>query len=118
MCISGGPCETHTVPNKKSELAELKRMGATPVKNSGRGQNKGDGVLEPFLVDVKEYDNSFSVSRDNWAKISTDSVQNGRRQPLFALALGKEGEQPVRVFVVGESMFHEMREAWLEKYEN
>lgn len=105
--------------DKKTEEYELKRIGATPVKNSGRGINKGDGVLEPFLVDVKEYTNSYSVSRDGWAKISMDSIQNGRRQPMFVLVLGdKDGNSPpTRVWVVGESMGLEMLEAWKEKYE-
>ena len=103
---------------KQSELAELKRIGATPVKNSGRGMFKGDGILGPFLVDVKEYANSFSISRKNWAKLSTDSIQNRRKQPMFVLALGDpEGkEQPIRVWVVGESMGKEMLQAWEEKY--
>jgi len=104
---------------KQTEEYELKRIGATPVKNSGRGINKGDGVLEPFLVDVKEYTNSYSVSRNNWAKLSMDSIQNGKRQPMLVLVLGdKEGKmQPTRVWVVGESMGLEMLEAWKEKYE-
>jgi len=103
---------------KQTEEYELKRIGATPVKNSGRGLYKGDGVLEPFLVDVKEYTNSYSVSRDNWAKLSMDSIQNGKRQPMFVLVLGdKESKmQPTRVWVVGESMGLEMLEAWREKY--
>lgn len=80
---------------------------------------KGDGILEPFLVDVKEYTESYSVSRKNWAKLSTDSIQNGRRQPMFVLVLGDKEQvaQPVRVWVVGESMGLEMLEAWKEKYE-
>ncbi len=101
---------------KKTEEAELKRIGATPVKNSGRGMWKGDGTFGPFLVDVKEYDKSFSVSRKVWAKLSTDSIQNGRRQPLLWLVLGEEDLQPVRVAVVGEAMFLEMLKAWEEKY--
>lgn len=103
----------------KTELYELKRVGATPVKNSGRGLKKGDGVLEPFLVDVKEYTNSYSVSRDNWAKLSMDSLQNGQRQPMLILVLGdKESKKPpTRVWVIGESMGLEMLEAWREKYE-
>lgn len=101
-----------------SEEAELKRIGATPVKNSGRsrGIEKGDGVLEPFLVDVKEYTKSFSVSRENWKKLSTDAVHNGRRQPMLVLALLEEGQAPIRLWVMGESMGMEMHEAWSEKY--
>ncbi len=101
---------------KKTEALELERIGATPVKNSGRGVDKGDGTLGPFLVDVKEYSKSYSVSRENWAKITSDSIQNGRRQPLLVLVLGDE--KPVRVWCVGESMGMEMLEAWNEKYNN
>lgn len=103
-----------------SEEAELKRIGAVPVKNSGRsrGIEKGDGVLEPFLVDVKEYTKSFSVSRENWKKLSTDAVHNGRRQPMLVLALLEEGTAPIRLWVMGESMGLEMHEAWKEKYED
>lgn len=102
-----------------SEEHELKRVGGTPVKNSGRSKGiaKGDGILEPFLVDVKEYTESFSVSRKAWAKLSSDAITNGRRQPMFLLALGEEGKTPVRVWVVGERMGMEMLEAWREKYE-
>ena len=98
----------------------MKRIGATPVKNSGRskGVNKGDCVLEPFLVDIKEYTQSFSVSRDVWKKLSSDAVTNGRRQPMLHLALqGDEGQVPIRVWVVSEAMGMEMLEAWREKYE-
>lgn len=102
--------------DKHTEKLELKRVGATPVKNSGRGMKKGDGTLGPFLVDVKEYENSFSVSRDNWAKLGSDSIQNGRRQPMFILVLGSGDKPPVRIWCVGESMGQEMLEAWEEKY--
>lgn len=107
-----------------SEAIEIKRDGATPVKNSGRSKNtnKGDAIIEPFVVDYKEYTESFSVSRDNWRKISTDAWINGRRDPLFKLVLGAEGDEDdavakIRLFVVGEAMFHEMLNAWREKHE-
>lgn len=101
-----------------TEESEIKRLGATPVKNSGRsrGVAKGDAILEPFLVDIKEYDKSFTVSRENWAKLCGDAVTNGRRAPAFLLVLGEDGKTPVRVWCVDDGMFEEMREAWLEKY--
>jgi hypothetical protein len=102
-----------------SEAAEIKRMGARPQPNSGRGKlNKGDAILEPFLIDIKEYKKSFAVSIENWAKLSSDAISAGRRQPAFMIALGEEGTVKARVFVVGERMFHEMREAWIEKYDS
>jgi hypothetical protein len=102
-----------------SEASEIKRMGARAQKNSGRGaHDKGDAILEPFLIDIKEYSNSFSVSRDNWAKLSLDAFKAGRRIPAFYLALGEESSNDkLRLCVVSYDMFQEMREAWLEKYE-
>ena len=100
-----------------SEADEIKRDGATPVKNSGRGLHKGDATLEPFLVDYKEYGKSFGVTQEIWAKISTDSIKNGRRQPALKLVIGREGEPRTRLWVIGDTMFHEMLEAWKEKYD-
>lgn len=96
-----------------SEESEAKRIGATLVKNSGRsrGTQKGDAILEPFLLDIKEFSSSFSVSRENWGKLSSDAIKNGRRIPAFFLILGTT--RPLRVFVVEESIFLEMREAWI-----
>lgn len=104
-----------------SEAIEIERDGAVGVKNSGRssGIKKGDAVLGPFIVDYKEYTESFSVSRAVWRKISTDAWTNGRREPLLKLVLGSEDETDksvIRCFVVGESMFHDMLDAYLEKY--
>ena len=100
-----------------NEAAEIKRVGGTPVKNSGRGLQKGDFVLGPFLGDIKEYKKSFAVTQEMWAKISTDSIKNGRRQPALRLVIGEEGGPRTRLWVIGDSMFQEMLEAWQEKYE-
>lgn len=100
-----------------SEEAELKRIGATPVRNSGRGLKKGDGILYPFLVDIKEYTNSHSVSRSSVAKLGKDcQTHTPRLEPMFVLVLGKEGEAPVRMWVVPELMGMQMHEAWMEKH--
>jgi len=100
---------------KESELAEIKRFGGTPQKNSGRGAvKKGDAILEPFLVDVKEYSKSYSVSIENWAKISSDAIKSGGYQPALNIVLGDTNR--VRVWVVSEAMFLEMHEAWQEKH--
>jgi hypothetical protein len=104
-----------------SEEIEMKRDGAVQVKNSGRsrGTAKGDAILEPFVIDYKEYTNSFSVSREVWRKIATDAFTNRRREPALKLVLGSEDAEDktkIRVFVISEHMFMEMREAWVEKY--
>jgi hypothetical protein len=99
----------------KSEAAEIKRMGGKAQKNSGRGAvAKGDATLGPFLVDVKEYKTGYTISLDNWAKICTDAVRAGRMQPALNIVLGETNR--VRVWAVSDRMFHEMLEAWQEKY--
>ena len=57
-----------------SELGEIKRDGAVPQKNSGRGKHeKGDAVLGSFLLDYKEYSEGFTVNRNTRAKVFTNS---------------------------------------------
>ena len=101
-----------------TEAKEIAKMGGRPQRNSGRGiLEKGDATLGPFLVDVKEYDESFTVSRANWAKLQSDAFRAQQRQPMFWLALGsKESDAKLRVVVVSRDMFEEMLEAWEEKY--
>lgn len=102
-----------------TEANEIKKMGGRPQRNSGRGiLEKGDATLGVFLVDVKEYDESFSVSRSNWAKLQSDAYRSQQRQPMFWLALGeKESKTKLRLVVLSKDMFEEMYEAWKEKYE-
>lgn len=98
-----------------TEKDEAARDGARLHRNSGRGYiEKGDATLYPFCVDYKEYKETFSVSRDFWAKATKDAIKM-RSQPALKLVLGGEGT-PTRLWVISDTMFHEMREAWLEKY--
>ena len=102
-----------------SEESEIKRDGAVAQRNSGRGKHdKGDAILEPFLIDYKEYDQSFSVSRTNWAKLQMDAFRSGRREPAFKLVLGEDGKaDKLRVWVISDAMFHELLETY-HKYED
>lgn len=102
-----------------SEKSEAARDGAKLQKNSGRGKHdKGDAVLEPFLVDYKEYTESFSVSRKVWAKLQLDAFKAGRREPAFKLVLGEEdSKDKLRVWVISDAMFHELLETYW-KYED
>lgn len=102
----------------KSEQKEVRRDGGKAVANSGRGKHaKGDAVLEPFLYDVKEYEKSYGLTKSNWAKVCSDAWTNGRRVPALKVVLGPEGGDRLRLWVVDDAMFHEMLEAWKEKYE-
>ena len=106
--------------DKESELYELDRIGATPVKNSGRGFYKGDGMLRTdpedketnfFTVDVKEYAESYPLSLKNWAKICTDAKFN-RTQPMLKVTLGTDEKTRQRMIVISEEMFNMLWEAY------
>ena len=98
-----------------TEKQEIKKFKGKAQKNSGRGMyQKADAKLEPFLVDVKEAKEHFGLSKKVWAKICTDCARSGG-EPSLMIALG-EGRETVRLWVIGDSMFKEMRSAWLEKY--
>ena len=83
-----------------SEAGEIKRMGAKAHKNSGRGMVKADASWEDFVVDIKEYSKSYSVSQDSWAKIVTDTLRVDRKKsPALKLVLG-EGSKKVRLAII------------------
>jgi hypothetical protein len=105
------------VATQKSELEELRRIGAAPQRNSGRGKfAKGDGVLGPFCVDVKEYSKSFGLSWAVWSKIEKDARTSGNLEPALKVVLGEPGGPRMRMVVISEDMFLQMYEAWKEKY--
>ena len=92
-----------------SERAELKKAGLKAHKNSGRGAVKADGSDDEFVVDVKEYSKSFSISQDNWAKIVTDTLKVDRaKNPALMLVIG-EGNKKVRLAVIEWEVFEELR---------
>lgn len=106
-----------------SEELEAKRDGATLHRNSGRGViEKGDARLGPFCIDYKEYTESFGVSRSVWSKTTRDALHM-RLQPALKLVLGEQDpdksgytDNKVRLWVINDIMFHEMLDAWNEKY--
>jgi hypothetical protein len=92
-----------------SEKSELKRAGLKAHKNSVRGALKADGSDDQFVVDVKEYSKSFSISQDNWAKIVTDTLKVDRaKNPALMLVIG-DGNKKVRLAVIEWQVFEELR---------
>ena len=92
-----------------SERSELKRIGAKAHKNSGRNMKKADGSLDRYVVDVKEYRQSFSINRDVWAKIVTDTLRvDPNKSPVIMVALGEQ--QKTRLAIIEWSEFEELRE--------
>jgi hypothetical protein len=83
-----------------TERGEARRIGASLHKNSGRNQKKGDATWENYIVDIKEYSKSFSISQDIWAKVVTDQMKVDRtKSPALILVLG-EGSRKTRLAVV------------------
>lgn len=94
-----------------SEKGELKRIGAKQHINSGRGPVKADGSLDDFVVDVKEYSKSYSVSQDSWAKIVSDTMKVDRKKnPALMVVLG-EGNKKVRLAIIEWQVFEQLRES-------
>jgi len=94
-----------------SERSELKRIGAKAHKNSGRGQyQKADGNIDRFVVDVKEYSKSLSLSEDMWAKIVTDCLRtDNTKNPLLMAVLGVGGRK-TRLAVIEWEVLEEILE--------
>lgn len=75
--------------NNQSEVAILKSVGAKPHKNSGRGYVKGDGSDNKFVIDVKEAEKSFTLSKSVWDKICTDAYKvDPNKDPQLLVVLG------------------------------
>lgn len=83
-----------------SERSEIKKMGATAHKNSGRGKyQKADASWKNFIVDIKEASKSFNINQDVWAKITTDTLKTDRtKNPALKVVLGDK--QKVRLAVI------------------
>lgn len=95
-----------------SELEELKRLGAIPQPNSGRGKhNKGDGILDDrWIVDVKEASKSFTLNTNVWGKVCTDAAQSNK-EPLLLAVFGEEGKPRTRLIIMSADEFEELRSA-------
>jgi hypothetical protein len=90
-----------------SEASEVKRDGARATKNSGRGQvQKGDAFLDIFTIDYKEYEKSFSINRDVWAKICSDAYRNSKSEPALKIILGS-GNEKTRLWIVAEHIIED-----------
>lgn len=96
-----------------SERGEISRLkGAKATKNSGRGKiEKGDSFWGRFTVDVKEYKNSYSVSRDSWAKICSDSMVNKGTDPMLLVVLDGQTRLAVIELAVLEELLENQNDA-------
>jgi hypothetical protein len=91
-----------------SERSETKRLGASAIKNSGRGIKKGDATWEGFTVDFKEYPKGFTINQDNWAKATTDAMKN-KNDPAIVVVLG-ETNHKTRLAIIELSLLEQLIE--------
>ena len=100
-----------------SERAEVKRDGAKAQKNSGRGDyQKGDAQWKKFLVDYKETGKSFTLNKDNWAKICTDTFKVNRdMHPALKIIIGAESK--VRLGIIEWSILEELIQFYEENHD-
>lgn len=97
-----------------TERSEAKRDNAIQQKNSGRGQyQKGDAKWYNFVVDYKETNSSFSLNKDVWSKICTDTFKvNRNMHPALKIIIGSDSK--VRLGVVEWSILEELVKFWEE----
>ena len=92
----------------RRERSEAKRMGAKTTKNSGRGMVKGDGRWHRFLIDWKFAKKSFTLNKDVWSKVVTDTLKSDReKNPALIIVLG-EGNQTVRLAIIEQEVLEEL----------
>lgn len=99
-----------------SERGEIKRDGAKAQKNSGRGDyQKGDAKWKQFLVDYKEANSSFTLNKDIWAKICTDTFRVSRDMyPALKIIIGSDSK--VRLGIIEWAILEELIEFWEENH--
>jgi hypothetical protein len=90
-----------------TEKSEGKRIGAKLIKNSGRGQKKGDASWHNFIVDFKEVGKSFTLNKDVWAKATTDALKSNK-DPAIVIVLGETSK--TRLAVIELSLLEQMLE--------
>jgi len=91
-----------------TEKSESKRIGAKQHKNSGRNTQKGDASWKNFVVDFKEVGKSFTLSKEVWAKATTDAMKNSK-DPAIVVVMG-EGNSKVRLAIIEMSILEQLVE--------
>lgn len=100
-----------------SERSEIKRDNAKKQKNSGRGQyQKGDAKWYNFVVDYKESKSSFTLNKDVWSKICTDTFKvNRSMHPVLKIIIGEDSK--TRLAIIEWSMLEDLVKFWEDNNE-
>ena len=95
-----------------NENREIKKDDARPIKNSGRGFQKGDAIInDRYLVDYKNYTKSFSINLNKWHKHALDSIEAGFLTPCFGVTLN-DGDDNVKVAIIPWDEFMRLQESY------
>lgn len=97
-----------------TERSEARRDSAVQQKNSGRGQyQKGDAKWHNFVVDYKETNSHFSLSKNVWAKICTDTFKVDRNMhPALKIIIGPDSK--IRLGIIEWSLLEDLVKFWEE----
>jgi hypothetical protein len=100
-----------------SERSEVKRDNANAQKNSGRGDyQKGDAKWKQFLVDYKEAGRSFTLNKDVWSKICTDTFKVSRdMHPALKIIIGEDSK--VRLGIIEWAVLEELIQFYEENHD-
>ena len=98
-----------------SERSEVKRDNAKAQKNSGRGDyQKGDAQWNQFLVDYKEAGSTFTLNKEVWSKICTDTFKvNRNMHPALKIIIGEDVK--IRLGIIEWAILEDLINFWEEK---
>ena len=65
---------------------------------------KGDGTWEEFLVDVKEANKTFTISKQTWGKVCKDALTHREKDPMLLVVLDGNTRLAVIEFEVLERL--------------
>jgi len=69
---------------------------------------KGDGTWKRFLVDWKFAKKSFTLNKDVWSKVVTDTLKSDReKNPALIIVLG-EGNDIVRLAIIEQEVLEQL----------
>jgi hypothetical protein len=72
--------------------------------------------LKQFLVDYKEANSSFTLNKDIWAKICTDTFKVNRdMHPALKIIIGKDSK--VRLGIIEWAVLEDLIHFWEENHE-
>jgi hypothetical protein len=88
--------------NRLEEL-QARRDGAKLVKNSGRGQRKGDAILDDYMLDYKfTSKNSYAINLDKFNALEKQAWDE-RKEPIV-IAIFTESKDKALAIIAWEEL--------------